>query len=46
MRIFELLFQEKGAHLFDWLPIVKDVRAALAEDPLPIETMKELLAAA
>ncbi len=29
-----------------WLPIVNDVRTALAEDSLPIETMKELLAAA
>jgi hypothetical protein len=29
-----------------WLPIIKDVRTALAADPLPMETVKELLAAA
>ncbi len=26
-----------------WLPIVNDVRTALAAEPLPIEVMKELL---
>ncbi|HET8562734.1 MAG TPA: hypothetical protein VFM35_02560 [Candidatus Binatia bacterium] len=28
-----------------WLPIIKDVRTALAADPLPLETIKALLAA-
>jgi len=31
---------------FDWLPIVNDVRTALVDDPLPFETMRELLEAA
>jgi len=26
-----------------WLPIVNDVRTALIEDPLPLETVKGLL---
>ncbi len=29
-----------------WLPIVNDVRTALVKDPLPIETVKDLLGAA
>jgi hypothetical protein len=36
-----------GRTIFErWLPIIKDVRTALAADPLPMETVKELLAAA
>lgn len=29
----------------NWLPIVKDIRTALDNDPLPLETVKELLGA-
>ena len=29
-----------------WLPIVDEVRTALAQDPLPIEAMKALLCVA
>ncbi len=38
----------RGAHwtTFEpWLGIIKDLRTALAQDPLPLEEVKELLAA-
>lgn len=36
----------KSRFFSNWLPIVNEVRTALAKDPLPIEVMKELLAEA
>ena len=36
------ILSKTGTHS-KWLPIVKDVRTALHQDPLPIETMRELL---
>jgi len=41
--IFKLFDLEYKRMLGFWLPIVNDVRTALIEDPLPLETVKGLL---
>ena len=39
--LFEVLAKARGHPL--WLEIMRDVRTALKDNPLPIETLKELL---
>ncbi len=43
MKIFEPRNREESERVFDWLPIVNEVRTALATDPLPFETVRSLL---
>jgi hypothetical protein len=46
-RKFEAVHDARASStIFEpWLGIIKDLRTALAQDPLPLEAIKELLAA-